>query len=629
MCGIIGYVGPEGTDVTTILLEGLSKLEYRGYDSAGIAVLTTSGDLSLHRQPGKIANLKKFVEQVTTIDSGSQAVQGTLGIGHTRWATHGRPNETNAHPHPDCTGLLTIVHNGIIENYAELRQELVGDGHIFLSETDTEVLAHLIERAYFGEAQRQLALAVRLALQHVEGTYAIAVVSREQPDVLVGARCNGGPLIVGLGENENFLASDIPALLKHTRRLLVLEEGEIAELRPHSVSLCKQDGTPIQREPITIEWDIEAAEKGGYPHFALKEIHEQPEALRRALLGRMQHGKLYLKELEDLQQSGALDSIQRIIIIACGTSYHAGLLARYAIEKWARIPVETITASEFRYCDPIIGPETLCVAVTQSGETLDTLVGIRQARERGAPVIAITNVVASAITRLSDAVLYLQAGPEICVVATKTFVSSVAVLYLLGLYLGQERGRIAEEQMSELLGALASVPEQIQHILDRADSADDEIQPLAQRMARISSMMFIGRGVGFPTALEGALKLKEISYIHAEGFPAGELKHGSIALLDPDTPLVAVATASHVYEKVVSNIQEVRARDAQVLVVATEGDEKIRQHADHILYVPDTLEIFSPLLASIPLQLFAYHVAVARGCNVDQPRNLAKSVTVE
>jgi glucosamine--fructose-6-phosphate aminotransferase (isomerizing) len=631
MCGIIGYVGPQGTDVTTILLEGLSKLEYRGYDSAGIAVLTTSGDLSLHRQPGKIANLKKYVEQelVATIGNGSRPVEGTLGIGHTRWATHGRPNETNAHPHPDCTGLLTIVHNGIIENYAELRQELVSGGHTFLSETDTEVLAHLIERAYFGEAQRSLVVAVRLALQHVEGTYAIAVVSREQPDVLVGARCNGGPLIVGLGENENFLASDIPALLKHTRRLIVLEEGEIAELRPQSVSLFKQDGTPVQREPLTIEWDIEAAEKGGYPHFALKEIHEQPEALRRALLGRVHHGKLQLKELDALQQAGTLDSIQRIMIIACGTSYHAGLLTKYAIEKWARIPVETITASEFRYCDPIIGPETLCVAVTQSGETLDTLVGIRQARERGAPVIAITNVVASAITRLSDAVLYLQAGPEICVVATKTFVSSVAVLYLLGLYLGQLRGRITDEQMSELLGALESIPEQIQQILDRADSTDDEIQPLAQKMARVSSMMFIGRGVGFPTALEGALKLKEISYIHAEGFPAGELKHGSIALLDPDTPLVAVATASHVYEKVVSNIQEVRARDAQVLVVATEGDEKIKQHADHVLYVPDTLEILSPLLASIPLQLFAYHVAVARGCNVDQPRNLAKSVTVE
>ncbi len=623
MCGIIGYVGPQGTDVTTILLEGLSKLEYRGYDSAGIAVLTTNGDLSLHRQAGKIANL------VATVGNGSRPAEGTLGIGHTRWATHGRPNETNAHPHPDCTGLLTIVHNGIIENYAELRQELVSGGHTFLSETDTEVLAHLIERAYFGEAQHNLVAAVRLALRHIEGTYAIAVVSREQPDVLVGARCNGGPLIVGLGEHENFLASDIPALLKHTRRLLVLEEGEIVELRSHSVSLFKEDGTPVQREPLTIEWDIEAAEKGGYPHFALKEIYEQPEALRRALLGRMHHGKLQLKELDALQQSGTLDSIQRIIIIACGTSYHAGLLAKYAIEKWARIPVEAITASEFRYCDPIIGPETLCVAVTQSGETLDTLVGIRQARERGAPVIAVTNVVSSAITRLSDAVLYLQAGPEICVVATKTFVSSVAVLYLLGLYLGQLRGRIADEQMSEMLGALESLPEQIQHILDHAASADDEIQPLAQQMARVSSMMFIGRGVGFPTALEGALKLKEISYIHAEGFPAGELKHGSIALLDPDTPLVAVATASHVYEKVVSNIQEVRARDAQVLVVATEGDEKIKQHANYVLYVPDTLEILSPLLASIPLQLFAYHVAVARGCNVDQPRNLAKSVTVE
>ncbi len=629
MCGIMGYVGPEGTDVTTILLEGLSKLEYRGYDSAGIAVLTTNGDLSLHRQPGKIANLKKALELVATVDSASGPTVGTLGIGHTRWATHGRPNETNAHPHPDCTGLLTIVHNGIIENYAELRHELSGSGHTFLSETDTEVLAHLIERSYFGDAQRNLTEAVRLALQHVRGTYAIAVVSKEQPDVLVGARCNGGPLIAGLGTNENFLASDIPALLKHTRRILVLEEGELIELRPNSVALFQQDGTPIQREPLTIEWDIEAAEKGGYPHFALKEIHEQPEALRRALLGRIQDGQLHLSELDALRQSGALDSIQRIIIIACGTSYHAGLLAKYAIEKWARIPVETITASEFRYCDPIIGPETLCVAVTQSGETLDTLVGIRQAREHGAPVIAITNVVASAITRLSDAVLYLQAGPEICVVATKTFVTSVATLYLLGLYLGQMRGHLATELVSELLTAMERLPEQIQHILDHADGSDGALQGLAKRMAKVSSMMFIGRGVGFPTALEGALKLKEISYIHAEGFPAGELKHGSIALLDPDTPLFAIATASHIYEKVVSNIQEVRARDAQVLVVATEGDEKIKQHADHVLYVPDTLEILSPILASIPLQLFAYYVAVARGCNVDQPRNLAKSVTVE
>jgi glucosamine--fructose-6-phosphate aminotransferase (isomerizing) len=622
MCGIIGYVGPEGTDVTTILLDGLTKLEYRGYDSAGIAVLTTTGDLEVRRRAGKIANL------VTTLENGSRPAEGTLGIGHTRWATHGRPDDTNAHPHPDCTGLLTVVHNGIIENYNELRQELIGAGHTFLSETDTEVLSHLIEFYYMGEAQRDLEEAVRLALRRVTGSYAIAVVSREHPDLLVGARCNG-PLIIGLGENEQFLASDIPAILKHTRRVIILDEGEIAALRRNSVSITKLDGTHVIREPLTVDWDAEAAEKGGYPHFVLKEIHEQPQAVRRALLGRVRDGQLNLAELERMQQAGLLDNIQRIVIIACGTSYHAGLLAKYAIEHWARIPVEAITAAEFRYCDPIVGPEMLCIAVTQSGETADTLVGIRQARERGAPVIAVTNVVSSAITRLSDAVLYLQAGPEIGVVATKTFVTSVAVLYLLGLYLGQQRGRISAGSMKAILDAMEQLPDQIQHILDRATQPNDTIKPLAQRIAKVSSIMFIGRGVGYPTALEGALKLKEISYIHAEGLPAGELKHGSIALLDPDTPLVAVAIASHVYEKVVSNMQEVRARDAQIIAIATEGDTNIHHHADDVLYVPATLEMLSPLLAIIPLQLFSYHAAVARGCNVDQPRNLAKSVTVE
>jgi glucosamine--fructose-6-phosphate aminotransferase (isomerizing) len=623
MCGIIGYVGPQGTDVTTILLEGLSKLEYRGYDSAGIAVLTSTGSLELRRRAGKIANL------VASVDNGSRPHEGSLGIGHTRWATHGRPNDTNAHPHPDCTGVLTVVHNGIIENYAELRQELTREGHTFHSETDTEILSHLIERHYFGDAQHDLEQAVRLALRSVIGSYAIAVVSREQPDLLIGARCGGGPLIAGLSENEQYLSSDIPAILKHTRRVLVIEEGEMVALRPGGVSITQLDGTPVQRESLIIEWDAEAAEKGGYPHFVLKEIFEQPDALRRALLGRVRDGKLHLAELEKMQQAGLLGTIQRIVIVACGTSYHAGLIAKYAVEQWARIPVEAITAAEFRYCDPIVGPETLCIAVTQSGETADTLVGMRQARERGAPVIAITNVVASAITRLSDAVLYLQAGPEIGVVATKTFISSVTVLYLLGLWLGHQRGKLADEQVRSLLTSLEQAPEQIQQILDKAASPDDEIAPLAQRMSCSSSMIFIGRGVGYPTALEGALKLKEISYIHAEGFPAGELKHGPIALLDPDTPLIGVATASHVYEKIISNIQEVRARDAHIIVVATEGDEAIKQHADDVLYVPATLEVFSPLLASIPLQLFAYHAAVARGCNVDQPRNLAKSVTVE
>ncbi|HEU5382289.1 MAG TPA: glutamine--fructose-6-phosphate transaminase (isomerizing), partial [Ktedonobacteraceae bacterium] len=550
-------------------------------------------------------------------------------IGHTRWATHGRPNDTNAHPHPDCSGVLTVVHNGIIENYAELRADLERAGHTFRSETDTEVLSHLIERAYFGPANRDLEQAVRLALGHVRGAYAIAVISSEQPDLLVGARLGGGPLIVGLGEQEQYLASDIPALLKHTRRVLIIDEGEVVTLRPSGARITHLDGTPVAREPLTIDWDAEAAEKGGYPHFALKEIHEQPEAVRRALTGRVRQGQLHLPELERMRASGLLEHIQRVVVVACGSSYHAGLVAKYAIEQWARIPVEVITAAEFRYCEPIVGPETLCLAITQSGETADTLVGIRQAREQGAPVIAITNVVASAITRLADAVLYLQAGPEICVVATKTFLNSTIVLYLLGIYLAQVRGQCGPDQSVRLLNALEELPAQIQRILERADSPADTIAPLARELAQVNSAMFIGRGIGYPIALEGALKLKEISYIHAEGLPAGELKHGSIALLDPQTPLIAIATRSRVYEKVVSNIQEVRARDARVVVVATEDDEAIRQHADDILSVPATLEIFSPLLAIIPLQLLAYHTAVARGCNVDQPRNLAKSVTVE
>ncbi|MBV9708761.1 MAG: glutamine--fructose-6-phosphate transaminase (isomerizing), partial [Chloroflexi bacterium] len=439
MCGIIGYVGPQGTDVTSILLNGLSRLEYRGYDSAGIAVLTSTGNLELHRHAGKIANLAAAVE------NGSRPEQGTLGIGHTRWATHGRPNDINAHPHPDCTGVLTVVHNGIIENYTELRQELQQNGHTFRSETDTEVLSHLIEHYYFHEASHDLVESVRLALLRVTGSYAIAVVSREHPDLLVGARCNG-PLIVGLGEQEQFLASDIPAILKHTRRVLILEEGEIVVLRPNSVTISTLDGKTVQRDPITVDWDAQAAEKGGYPHFVLKEIYEQPDALRRALLGRVREGQLHLAEMERMQQAGLLDKVQRVLIVACGSSYHAGMLAKYIIEQWPRIPVEAITAAEFRYCDPIVGPETLCIAVTQSGETADTLVGIRQAREHDAPVIAITNVVASAITRLADTVLYLQAGPEIGVVSTKTFIGSVAVLYLLALYLGQQRGRISNEQ---------------------------------------------------------------------------------------------------------------------------------------------------------------------------------------
>lgn len=621
MCGIVGYVGAQ--QATPILLDGLRRLEYRGYDSAGIAVLGSDGRVAVRKRAGKLANLVGVVQ-----DDGPV---GSVGIGHTRWATHGRPNDDNAHPHSDCLGQISVVHNGIIENYAELREELRSQGHQFLSETDTEVLAHLIE-AHYAQTDGDLLKAVRLALGRVTGAYSIAVVSQHHPDLLIGARC-AGPLIVGLGEHEQFLASDIPALLKHTRQVIILEEGELAALRPEGVELCDLVGNRIVREPLTIEWDVEAAEKGGYDHFMLKEIHEQPEAILRALLGRLVETasglELRLPELGALEAQGVLQRIQRVVVVACGTSLYAGLIAKYMLERWARVPVEVVSASEFRYSDPVVGPEVLCLPITQSGETADTLAGVRQARDGGAPVISLTNSVGSAITRLSDAVLYLQAGPEICVVGTKTFVTSVTVLALLSLHLGRLRGMLSADELARALGGLQNIPGQVQRILEQADSAQSPIAEVARELSSCQSFMFIGRGVGYPIALEGALKLKEVSYIHAEGYPAGELKHGPIALLDPDTPLLAIATASKTYDKVISNIQEVRARDARVVAVATEGDTAILNHAHDVFFVPFAHELLAPLLQVIPLQLFAYHAAVARGCNIDQPRNLAKSVTVE
>jgi glutamine---fructose-6-phosphate transaminase (isomerizing) len=621
MCGIVGYVGPQ--NATPILLEGLQRLEYRGYDSAGIAVLSAEGALQVTKRAGKLANLRAAVALAEPA--------GTMGIGHTRWATHGRPNDENAHPHSDCVGDISVIHNGIIENYDELRDELLAGGHTFRSETDTEVLAHLIEE-HVKTSGGDLFKAVRLALGRVTGSYAIGVVSRLHPATLIGARCNV-PLIVGLGDGEQFLASDIPAILKHTRRVIMIEEGEVVQLVPEGVTIHDLAGRRIEREPLHIEWDAEAAEKAGYPHFFLKEAHEQPDAVRRALMGRvLEHGgdvELRLRDLEALEASGKLDDVRRIVILACGSSAYAGLVGKYAIEAWARLPVEVHVASEFRYADPVIGPDVLCIAISQSGETADTLAATRLARESGAPVIAITNAVGSAITRTADAVLYLQAGPEICVVATKTFVTMVTVLYLLGLDLARRRETLAEGELHATLLALLALPNQMQGVLDRANEPDDPIVAVARRLATCHSFMFVGRGVGYPVALEGALKLKEISYIHAEGYPAGELKHGPIALLDPDTPMLAVATASNTYDKVISNIQEVRARDARVVAVATEGDTGIRRHADDVFYVPAAPALLSPLLSVLPLQLLAYHTAVARGCNVDQPRNLAKSVTVE
>jgi glucosamine--fructose-6-phosphate aminotransferase (isomerizing) len=621
MCGIVGYVGPQ--NAMPILLDGLQRLEYRGYDSAGIAVLSAEGVLQVTKRAGKLANLRSAL-------AGAESA-GTMGIGHTRWATHGRPNDANAHPHADCSGAISVIHNGIIENYAELREELLTGGHVFRSETDTEVLAHLIEE-HLKTTQGDLFKAVRLALGRITGSYAIGVVSRAHPATIIGARCNV-PLIVGLGEGEQFLASDIPALLPHTRQVLMLEEGEVVRLVPDGVTITDLAGRTVEREPMRITWDAQAAEKGGYPHFVLKEIHEQPDAVHRALLGRVvEHAsglELRLPELEALEASGALDGVRRIAILACGSSAYAGLVGKYAIEQWARLPVEIHIASEFRYADPVLGPDVLCVAITQSGETADTLAATRLAREGGAPIIAISNAVGSAITRAADAVLYLQAGPEIGVVATKTFVTTVTVLYLLGLHLARRRATLAAGQLDETLAALLMLPNQMQGVLERSTEEGDPIAAAAEGLATCQSFMFIGRGVGYPIALEGALKLKEISYIHAEGYPAGELKHGPIALLDPDTPLLAVATESRTYDKVISNIQEVRARDARVIAVATEGDTGIHRHADDVFYVPWVPELLSPLVTVLPLQLLAYHAAVVRGCNVDQPRNLAKSVTVE
>ena len=621
MCGIVGYVGPK--NATPILIEGLARLEYRGYDSAGIAVVSEDGALYVRKAAG---NLEKLRSAVATAEP-----EGFAGIGHTRWATHGRPNDTNAHPHSDCTGNVTVVHNGIIENYTELREALQSKGHIFQSETDTEVLSHLIEEA-LRDGASTLVEAVRRALRQVTGSYSIAVISRDFPDRLVGARLTG-PLIVGQGDGENFLASDIPAILRHTREITILEEGEIVEVTRTSFTITDIDGNILEHPVQHVEWDIASAEKGGFPHYFVKEIHEQPHAVTRALLGRTQvsengHVSVRLAELERLASSGALDQVNRIVILGCGTSIHAGMLGKYAIERWSRLPVETCIASEYRYADPIVGPETLCLALTQSGETTDTLAATRLAREHGAPVIALTNVVGSAVTRLAGGVLYLQAGPEISVTATKTYVTMVTVLYLLGLWLGERRGALAPEEHSQMLSALQALPSQMEQLLESSE-LEEQVSQVANMLASRASCMFIGRGVGYPLALEGALKLKEISYIHAEAYPAGELKHGPIALLDQNLPLIAMAQRSHTYDKLINNVEEVRAREAQVVAVATIGNEDIRRHADYIMTVPDAPEPVSPLLGIIPLQLLAYHVALARDCNIDQPRNLAKSVTVE
>jgi glucosamine--fructose-6-phosphate aminotransferase (isomerizing) len=608
MCGIVGYVGPKRA--TDVLVGGLARLEYRGYDSAGVAVID-HGAVNIVRRVGRLANLRDALD--------AHPVAGVTGIGHTRWATHGRPSEENAHPHRDCTGKIAVVHNGIIENYAELRADLASAGHSLLSETDTEAIAHLIEANYEGD----LVTAVRRTTAMLHGSYAIAVVHLDDPEEIVAARLES-PLIVGLGEEENIVASDIPAVLEYTRRILALRDGETARVTKDGVVVYGPDGAEVEPELMTVEWDLDAAEKGGYEDFMLKEIYEQPRALRETLRGRMgEDGLIQLSELAMTPEEVA--GISRVVIIACGTSYHAGLVAKNLIERWARIPVEVDVSSEFRYRDPIVGDDTLVVAITQSGETADTLAGVREARDRGAKVMAITNVVGSRVTRESDGVIYTHAGPEIGVAATKTFTAQIAALNVLALKLAQAKGTLSADEIDSLWEELATLPDIVETEL--ADLGD--VDACARECKDAVSSLFLGRGVGVPIAMEGALKLKEISYIHAEAYPAGEMKHGPIALITEEVPIVFVATQGPTYEKVVSNMQEVRARGARVVAVATAGDDDIRRHAECVLYVPRTSEALSAIPASVPLQLLAYTIAKLRGCDVDQPRNLAKSVTVE
>ena len=609
MCGIVGYVGPR--DAAPILLEGLRRLEYRGYDSAGIAVRTDHGAVFVEKRAGKLHNLAESLNGSTP--------HGHPGIAHTRWATHGAPTDLNAHPHADCTGKLALIHNGIIENYAEIRDRLAEHGHTFASETDTEVLAHLIEERYDGD----LVEAVRKALGEVRGAYAIGVMHTDHPDLIVGARMNV-PLIVGVGDGEGFLASDVPAILEHTRRMIILHEGDIAAVSPEGVRVVDLEGHELQRDITEITWDLEAAEKGGFAHFTLKEIYEQPHAIQEALRGRVDgRGAIHLPELAAIEDR--LREAERIYLVACGTAHYAGDVGAYLLQQWVGLPASSVIGSEMRYAPPPMDSKTLVIAISQSGETADTIAPTRLARERGAAIVVVSNVVGSALTREGDATVYLQAGPEIGVASTKAFATQVLVLQILALHLAELRGKLSPAQVAHYGLGLRALPRAAVAALDSAT----QVRDIARRWAGITDVMYIGRGVGFPIAMEGALKLKELSYVHAEGYAAGELKHGPIALLDPETPLVAIVTRGALYEKVLSNVSEARARTAPVLAVATQGDEEIGKYVDEVIYVPETLEELSPVISIVPLQLLAYEVAVSRGTDVDQPRNLAKSVTVE
>jgi glucosamine--fructose-6-phosphate aminotransferase (isomerizing) len=611
MCGIVGYIGNK--KAVDILIEGLKRLEYRGYDSAGIATIY-NGKINLVKRLGKLKILDEEIKK--------NPLPGSIGIGHTRWATHGAPSEINSHPHSDCTGELVLVHNGIIENFQELKEKLIREGHKFTSQTDTEVVAHLIEK--YLKFCKSLEEAVKLALKEVEGAYALGILYTKEPEKLVAARC-GSPLIVGLGEGENFIASDVPAILNRTRKVIFLDDREIILITKEKVVVTDLDGNLKDKKINFIEWDAEAAEKSGYPHFMLKEIYEQPRVIRDTLRGRISKDRKEIL-LQDMNMSKEeLKNIKKIFIVACGTAFYAGFTGKYILEKYTNIPVEVDIASEFRYRNPKIDKETLVLSVTQSGETADTLASVREGREKGAKSISICNVVGSTIARESDGVIYTHAGPEIGVASTKAYTAQLTAFYLFTIYLGKLRGVLNEETTNFMINNLEKLPELVEKVLKN----QEQILKIRDKFYNSSNALYLGRSFNYPNALEGALKLKEISYIHAEGYAAGEMKHGPIALIDENMPVFCIAVKSKVYDKMVSNIQEVRARKGRVISIATEGDEDIKKHSEEVIYVPEIEEEFSPPVVVVPLQLIAYHIAVKRGCDVDQPRNLAKSVTVE
>jgi glutamine---fructose-6-phosphate transaminase (isomerizing) len=613
MCGIVGYIGQR--DSVPIILDALGRLEYRGYDSAGIAVIDSAGMLVGSKAEGKLSRLAERLNN-------GEALSGAVGVGHTRWATHGPPTDANAHPHQDCRGRIAVVHNGIIENYAALRARLLELGHVFSSETDTEVLAHLIELHYDGNLEE----AVRRTVHDVRGAYALGVISSDDPDHLVFARNGASPLVLGIGDGEMYVASDTPAILPYTRREIILQEGEIAVVGRDGFRLTDYAGTRIEREAIAITWDAGSAEKTGFKHFMLKEIFEQPHAIKETLSGRVdEHGTVHLgNELGEITTE-RLRNLSKIAITGCGTAYYAGMVGMYLLRSLVRLPVEMELASEFRYGDPVIDPTTLVIAMSQSGETADTIEAVRIAKASGSSLLGVCNVLGSHLTRLADGMLFTRSGPEIGVAASKTYVSQVAAMTLFALYLARLRGTTDERRLKEIADGTKLLPAAVDVVLNMSD----EIRKVARELRKATSVLFIGRYINFPTALEGALKLKEISYIHAEGYPAGEMKHGPIALLDSSVPVIGIATEDRVREKMVSNLMESKAREAPIIVVANRGDEEIAAVSDHVFWVPKVDELLSPIVNIIPLQLLAYHIADIEGKDVDQPRNLAKTVTVE